>query len=124
MAAGTHRIQFVSTVVKPGNPVVLSAKDNMGLVVSNACIPDPNPSAAAQPCRLFGTLSSRAGEKSLLCTLVPMRSENEQPAFKVGPGRSVKLEAGGPHNIHVAGYLQEPGPDDEFESDRDDSDSD
>jgi hypothetical protein len=123
MATTTHRIQFVSAVVKPGHPVVLSTKDNMGLVISNACLPDPNVSAAA-PSRLFGTLSSRAGEKSLLCTLVPARSENEQLAFKVAPGKSITLEAGGPHDVHVAGYLQEPAPDDEFDSDADDSDSD
>jgi hypothetical protein len=115
-------LQFVSAIIQPRVPVVLSATAPRGLVVSNVCIPDVPDGAPMQPCRLFGTVVPSAGDRVLLATLLPNRAESESIGFRVAPGKQIKLETGGPYPVHVAGYLQDPGDDDFNESDEEEDD--
>jgi hypothetical protein len=120
---GSQQVQFVSAIIKPRVPVVLSATAPRALVVSNVCIPEVPDGAPMQPCRLVGTVVPSAGDRMLLATLLPNRVENDSIGFKVAPGKQIKLETGGPHAIHVAGYLQDPGDEDFNESDEEEDDS-
>jgi hypothetical protein len=117
-----QHIQFVSAIVKPRIPVVLTATAPRSLIVSNVCLPDVPLNAAVQPCRLFGTIVPSAGDRTLLATLLANRAENEALGFRVAPGKQIKLETGGPYAIHIAGYLQELGDDDGNDSDEEEDD--
>jgi hypothetical protein len=101
------RVAFVSAVVVPGAEVWLASVPPSRLVISNACIPEINSEAPAQPSRLFGTVSGRA-DRALIATLVPGHSEAEMIGFKVPPDQRCRLETAGPHAVHVIGYMEPP----------------
>jgi hypothetical protein len=109
--------RFVSIIVKPGCPAILSGTDSMGLVLSNCCIPTIAASAASHPSRLFAIVLSRPVERILLVTLVPGRFETEMLGFRISPGERVRLEDSGPHDIHVIGYLQAPPEENDADED-------
>jgi hypothetical protein len=105
MFSPSPRIQFVSAIVKPNEPVLLTALSPFRLVISNACIPDISPTSPIQPSRLFGTVSPSSSNRTLLATLIPGRFELQTFGFVVAPGNHILLETVGPHTVHVIGHL-------------------
>jgi hypothetical protein len=101
------RLEFVSAVVSPGNPVVLTVTAPSRLVISNVCIPEIDPSTPSQPSRLFGTVLG-GPDRALIATLVPGHAEAEMVGFKVLPDHRCRLETVGPHPVHIIGYLEPP----------------
>ena len=115
---------FWGIVLKPGEKKLVESPDEVYTIISNASLAELPENAEEKPSKLIAyveTVSLPEGNEkadvssvqTVLAELIPGKTEQTSLSNIFGPLSSVSLENQGVYDIHVSGYYQQTGEDEE-----------